>query len=169
MTAEMNPEHTTLRVVSRSPEQTRTLGQQFGKAIDGGLVIALTGQLGSGKTRFAQGLARGLDLPAGYAVTSPTYTLINEYPARLRLRHADLYRLTGGDDLAEIGFYEMLDDEGVLVIEWADKLSPEVLAEHVAVHIDIRADDAREIRIAARGSGPVELVSKIAKLIGVKR
>ena len=88
-------------------------------------MIALTGDLGCGKTTFVQGLARGLGVSEREYVTSPTFTLINEYDARLALVHVDLYRLDTGLDMLDIGFDEVLERDAVVAIEWADKLPPE--------------------------------------------
>jgi tRNA threonylcarbamoyladenosine biosynthesis protein TsaE len=80
-------------MTTRSPEDAHYLGKTIGRQINAGTVIALTGDLGSGKTTMVQGLARGLEVPEDYYITSPTYTLINEYPGRHSLYHVDLYRL----------------------------------------------------------------------------
>jgi len=103
-------------------DQTIALGQALGRRLQYSLALMLHGDLGSGKTAFTQGLARGLDVPENLAVTSPTYTLINEYPGRLPLYHVDLYRLPAPVDPEEIGLLELFEGEGVVAVEWGQRL-----------------------------------------------
>ena len=84
--------------------------------------MALSGELGTGKTCLVQGIARGLGIPEEYRITSPTFTIINEYPGRLILYHLDVYRLSGVRDLDEIGYDDCFNDKGVVVVEWAEKI-----------------------------------------------
>jgi tRNA threonylcarbamoyladenosine biosynthesis protein TsaE len=140
-----------LIVKTHSPEETFGVGKTLGRIVFTGAVFALTGPLGSGKTRFVQGLARGLDVPERYYITSPSYTLINEYPGNTTLVHADLYRLTSADDIESLGLYEMLHADCVVAIEWADKIPQKDLADHVAV--DFKRTDERTRRIRFMGYG----------------
>ena len=98
----------TYNSTTNSAEETKRLGRKIGSLIDDPIVLALSGDLGSGKTVFVQGLARGLDVPPDYYITSPTFTLVNEYPGRLRLFHIDLYRLDHFGDLEDIGLHDIL-------------------------------------------------------------
>jgi len=148
---------------SYSPAETRKLGEKVGRRVRTDTVIALNGELGSGKTVFIQGLARGLDVPENYYVTSPTYTLINEYPGRQKLFHVDLYRLTDPIDFENIGLYEILYGEGVVAIEWADRLVDDLPAEHVRIHFEISGNDRRKIRITAHGLEPLNLLKGFEK------
>ncbi len=110
--------------ISHSPAETESLGEKFGRAAQRGLVIALTGELGAGKTQFVKGVARGLGIPA--RVHSPTFTLVNEYGGgRLKLFHLDLYRLETREQILSAGLEEFLQPDGVAVIEWAERLKPE--------------------------------------------
>ena len=95
-------------------DETKKLGKIIGSAVSAGTVLALTGDLGSGKTSFVQGLAEGLEVPDDYYITSPSYTLINEYPGRFFLYHVDLYRITDSIDIEDIGLYEIFDDDAVV-------------------------------------------------------
>jgi tRNA threonylcarbamoyladenosine biosynthesis protein TsaE len=128
-----------IEITTRSPDETRLLGDIIGQTIDQKMTISLSGDLGAGKTVFVQGLAKGLDVPSDYFITSPTYTIVNEYPGRLQLVHADLYRIangvSGASELLDIGFEEFYDSDGVIVVEWADRLPPGELAEDLAVSI----------------------------------
>jgi tRNA threonylcarbamoyladenosine biosynthesis protein TsaE len=110
----------TATYISHSPAETEWLGEQFGRSAKHGLVIALNGDLGAGKTQFVRGLARGLGIPA--RVHSPTFTLVNEYGGgRLKLFHLDLYRLETPDQVLSAGIEDYLSPDGVAVIEWAER------------------------------------------------
>ena len=98
-----------MELTTHSLDETLSLGKNIGKMLKAGVIIALTGDLGSGKTSFVQGLAKGLDVSEKYYITSPTFTLINEYPGRFRLSHIDLYRIEDPLELDELGFYEIID------------------------------------------------------------
>jgi tRNA threonylcarbamoyladenosine biosynthesis protein TsaE len=148
-------------IMTRSVNETRKLGQKIGTLIKQPLVIALTGDLGSGKTAFVQGLAKGLEVPDGYYITSPTFTLINEYPGRYPLVHVDLYRLETIDGLEDIGLDEMLHGQAVLSIEWADKLRDGLPAEHLLVTLDIIDDDCRSLGLNATGHNVVNLIKAL--------
>jgi tRNA threonylcarbamoyladenosine biosynthesis protein TsaE len=110
-------------------------------------VITLTGELGSGKTCFVQGLAEGLETPPEYYITSPSYTLVNEYPGRCTFYHIDLYRLDSVEDAAEIGLDDALYGEGVAAIEWPDRLPEGLIADPIAVHIAFDPGDETHRRI----------------------
>src|SRR5664279_5994356 len=107
--------------ISHSPAETEALGEKLGRAAQSGLVIALSGDLGAGKTQLVKGLARGLGVTA--RVHSPTFTLVNEYGGgRLKLFHLDLYRLETAAQILSAGVEEFLSPDGVAVIEWAERL-----------------------------------------------
>jgi tRNA threonylcarbamoyladenosine biosynthesis protein TsaE len=137
------------------------LGKTIGKWIEHPLVIGLSGDLGSGKTAFVQGLAAGLEVPGEYYITSPTFTLINEYPGRFPLFHIDLYRLDGISDLEDIGLDELLYDQAVIAIEWAEKMSPDLPAEHLTITFEIADDDHRRISLIAYGHHLVNLIKAL--------
>jgi tRNA threonylcarbamoyladenosine biosynthesis protein TsaE len=106
---------------SHSPADTEALGEQFGRAVKSGWVIALSGDLGAGKTQFVKGLARGMGISA--RVHSPTFTLVAEYAGgRLNLFHLDLYRLETAGNILSAGIEDFLQPNGVAVIEWAERL-----------------------------------------------
>jgi tRNA threonylcarbamoyladenosine biosynthesis protein TsaE len=108
-------------LTSHSPAETEALGENFGRAAKRGWIIALSGDLGAGKTQFVKGLARGLGISA--RVHSPTFTLVAEYPdGRLKLFHLDLYRLETAEQILSAGIEEFLQPDGVAVIEWAERL-----------------------------------------------
>ncbi|MFK5952197.1 MAG: tRNA (adenosine(37)-N6)-threonylcarbamoyltransferase complex ATPase subunit type 1 TsaE [Desulfobacterium sp.] len=152
----------TLELYCTSHTQTQAVGEKLGTFLSSRMVIALHGDLGAGKTTFVQGLARGLGVPETYYVTSPTYTLINEYPGRIHLYHMDLYRLGDIDELEYLGFDEILSSQGVMVVEWPEILGP----HHVAFDIDITitTDKAfnRKIIINASGLDGTNLLKKFS-------
>lgn len=151
-----------LRIISRTPEQTLALAEAVGRRLRPGDVLALTGVLGSGKTLFVKGLAKGLDVPPDVLVTSPTYTLINEYPGRLPLGHADLYRLETEVDFDDIGLYDLLEGEGVAAVEWADRLRSDALEDHLAVQFAATGPQTREIRLIPYGLAMTDLLREIS-------
>jgi tRNA threonylcarbamoyladenosine biosynthesis protein TsaE len=108
-------------LISHSPAETEALGERLGRVAQRGLVLALDGELGAGKTQFVRGLARGLGIAS--RVHSPTFTLVNEYGGgRLKLFHLDLYRLETPEQILSAGIEEFLPPDGVAVIEWAERL-----------------------------------------------
>lgn len=102
-----------------SAEQTQRLGELLGRFCKESMAILLEGDLGSGKTCFVQGVARGLEVPSGVPVSSPTYTLMNQYTGRVAVNHFDLYRLGSADELIDLDFDDYLFGPGVTIVEWA--------------------------------------------------
>lgn len=153
-------------ILSACPEDTRRLGMILGGILEQGDIVALLGDLGSGKTALSQGIALGLEVPAEYAVTSPTFTLMNEYPGRIPLYHLDLYRLSGERDLADLGYEEFFYGQGATVIEWAEKIL-DILPEHAwVIHLSHIGEEEREIEISGRAD---RLAGLTALLSGEKR
>ncbi len=149
------------QTISSSPEQTRALGKKIGRLLAAGSVLALRGDLGSGKTVFVQGLAAGLDVPDTCYVTSPTYTLINEYPGRLPLFHVDLYRLNEPLDMEEIGLYDILRENNITAIEWAERLGDDLFHEYLSLEFTIKSDKSRKINMMAHGSAAGSILEKM--------
>ncbi|MDR0322876.1 MAG: tRNA (adenosine(37)-N6)-threonylcarbamoyltransferase complex ATPase subunit type 1 TsaE, partial [Treponema sp.] len=110
----------TTSLVSNSPEETFALGQNIASLLSPGSVVALKGTLGSGKTCLAKGIARGLGITD--IITSPTYTIISEYPASTTLFHIDAYRLNGDKDFEDIGGPEIINSCGISIIEWSERI-----------------------------------------------
>jgi tRNA threonylcarbamoyladenosine biosynthesis protein TsaE len=135
-----------------SPEATEEAGARLAGLLRAGDAIGLVGDLGAGKTLLVRGLARGLAVPPEVRVTSPTFTLINEYQGgRLPLFHADLYRLERAAELDELGFEELFARGGVVVVEWSDRF-PLLPADRLDVELTVTGDDERTL--AATGAGP---------------
>jgi tRNA threonylcarbamoyladenosine biosynthesis protein TsaE len=149
------------QITTLTPDETQKLGKTIGKWIEHPLVIGLTGDLGSGKTAFVQGLAEGLEVPGDYYITSPTFTLINEYPGRFPLFHIDLYRLNGFSDLEDIGLDELMYDQAVIAIEWVEKISDDLPAEHLNMTFEIIDGEYRRISLIAYGHKGVNLIKTL--------
>ena len=134
-----------MQYTTNSPEETEQIGAALGKILSAGTVIAYTGDLGAGKTAFTRGLAQGL----GYRepVTSPTYTIVNEYlGGRLPLFHFDMYRLASSDDLWDIGWEDYLDRGGICAVEWSENVA-DALEDPILVRIEKLGGDSRRITI----------------------
>lgn len=144
-----------MKFVSQSEQDTRDIAKKVAEKLKPGDVILFTGEMGAGKTAFTKGLAEyfGTD----EEVTSPTFTLVNEYPAKypniVPIFHFDLYRIYGFDDLYAVGFFDYLDRGGIMVVEWSENV-PELENElENAIRADIRklSDNEREISISGKG------------------
>jgi len=132
--------------VSRSEDETAAVASELAGGFQGGEVVLLTGELGAGKTAFVRGLARGLGADPG-EVASPTFVLLTAYPGRLTLHHADLYRLRGDGDERELGLEELPGPEGVLAVEWAERLREAPWRSALRVSLSHAGEDQRTIRI----------------------
>ena len=134
-----------MEYITNSPEETETLGAALAAKLGPGTVIAYRGDLGAGKTAFTRGLARGLGCKE--LVTSPTYTIVNEYlGGRLPLFHFDMYRLRSADDLWDIGWEDYLDRGGVCAVEWSENVA-EAMEDAISVTIEKLGEDTRRITI----------------------
>jgi tRNA threonylcarbamoyladenosine biosynthesis protein TsaE len=153
--------------VSKSSRHTERLGQCLGQAAQGGDVLALFGDLGTGKTTLVRGLAQGLQAEPA-KVSSPTFTLIQEYPGRLRLVHTDLYRLTAGD-LQETGLSDYLDDRSVLAIEWPERWAPELPADRLDIRLLHRTADTRHAVLVATGPASTRLLARVRARLARRR
>lgn len=109
-----------MKVTTFSPQETEAFGERLAGRLNGGEVLALFGGMGMGKTAFTRGLARGLGVQE--AVSSPTFALVNEYDGRIPIYHFDMYRVTSWDDLYSTGFFDYLENGGILVIEWSENI-----------------------------------------------
>jgi len=131
-------------------DATRRVGAQLGRAALAGDVVAAIGTLGAGKTTLAQGLARGLGVPAEHYVNSPTFAIMQVHPGRLPFHHIDLYRIADPDEALGLGLDEVIGTDGVAFVEWPARL-PEVMPAD-ALWIELRHDgDTRRVRFSPRG------------------
>jgi tRNA threonylcarbamoyladenosine biosynthesis protein TsaE len=134
---------TRARLVAVTPEETAAAGEGLGRTLGPSDVVALYGELGTGKTCFTQGLVRGLGVEV--RATSPTFVLVNEYRGRLPVHHVDAYRTTGVSELLDLGLLDLLGGDGVTIVEWADKAEPVLPARTVRVRIEGLGDEPRTI------------------------
>ena len=132
-------------MIATSTEETQKLGESFSKNLKPGNVVALIGNLAAGKTSFVKGVLRGLDYK--YEVTSPTFTLINEYYAKSKVIHVDFYREENITRWNELGFQNMINSDSIILIEWAD-LIPDLLPNiDYKLHFEHNGEDKRKIEI----------------------
>jgi len=148
-------------LVSNSVEETVALGRELGKRLQPGDFIALIGDLGSGKTHFVQGVAEGDDVPPEICVTSPSYTLLNEYSGRVSLYHFDLYRLQGDGDIQELGFEEYFYGEGACLVEWAERLDQELPEENLKIIFSQLDETSRKIDFYGQGARYEKIVGDL--------
>lgn len=148
----------TLRTAS--PEATRALGRALGQRAAAGTLLALVGELGAGKTQLAKGVAEGLGVRS--VVNSPTFVLMNEHAGRLRLHHVDAYRLADPEEAVAAGLLDERQADGVVVIEWADRLSGWLPEERIDITLTVSPSDdsEREITWEARGAEHARLAAE---------
>lgn len=134
-----------MEFITNSPEETEALGEKLAKLLTPGAILAYRGDLGAGKTAFTRGLARGLDCRE--AVTSPTYTIVNEYlGGKIPLFHFDMYRLRSADDLFDIGWDDYLERGGICAVEWSENVW-EAMEDPITVTIEKLGENSRRITI----------------------
>ena len=134
-----------MQYITNSPAETEAVGAALGRVLQPGTILAYRGDLGAGKTAFTRGLARGLG--CGDMVTSPTYTIVNEYlSGRIPLFHFDMYRLASSDDLWDIGWEDYLERGGICAVEWSENVD-DALEGAISVTIEKLGEEARRITI----------------------
>jgi tRNA threonylcarbamoyladenosine biosynthesis protein TsaE len=157
---EAGPARDQWTVRSRSAEETERLGHVIGTCVEGGDIVALYGELGTGKTTLVRGMATGIGaLPAD--VSSPTFVLIHEYHGRLRLAHADLYRVSSALDLHHTGLTDYFDDATVTVLEWAEKATGELPPDRLEIRLGHEGNATRSLVISGQGPRANRLLSRI--------
>lgn len=150
-----------LKLISDSRERTLETGRLIGGILDRGDIVALSGELGSGKTCLTQGMAKGLGVAENVPVVSPTFTLINEYPGKIPLFHLDVYRLSGPRDLEDMGYEEYFYGSGIIVIEWAEKIRDILPANTLFVSMRYINENTREMIV----EGPRDKMRKLEELL----
>ena len=156
---DMNTKMTELKFISHSPEQTQRLGIRLGESAQAGDVFLLTGNLGSGKTCLAQGIAWGLDIKE-YAF-SPSFVIIREYCGRLPLYHIDFYRLDRIEEIIDLGLDEYLYGSGVCVVEWAEKGMAVLPQENLLIRLSYLSDTERSINLEPKGHRYTQLLKSL--------
>lgn len=147
-----------LAVESGGPDETRALGERLGALLGPGDVVLLQGELGAGKTTFVQGVARGLGFEG--SVSSKSFVLLGEYSGRVKLYHADLYRLEDRDQVLDLALDEIASD-GVLVVEWPERADGALPEEHISVRFQVTGEDGREIEFVGHGARGEEITSRM--------
>jgi tRNA threonylcarbamoyladenosine biosynthesis protein TsaE len=150
--------------MTAGPGETLAVAEGLGTLVEAGDVVALIGELGSGKTLFAQGLARGLEVPEVFYITSPTFTIVNEYPGRIPFYHLDLYRIGDPGELSELGFEEILYGAWAVAIEWAERLGGNLPAKRLEVYLEFSGATGRRLRFAAFGEHWQGRLARLAEL-----
>jgi len=153
------PAPAAVRSTSPSAATTRALGARLGKLAGAGDVIALVGPLGAGKTELARGIARGLAVEE--PITSPTFVLVAEHPGRLPLFHVDCYRLAGPEDALAAGILDERSEEGVTIVEWAERLGAALPAGRLDVVIDGAGDEPRRLELRATDARHARLLAAV--------
>jgi tRNA threonylcarbamoyladenosine biosynthesis protein TsaE len=153
----MSQKNTKIEIISESAKQTEEIACFIGGKLWEGDVLALSGELGSGKTCFTGGLARGLGVDEKYQITSPTFTLINEYPASCKLYHFDVYRLNCYSEFEDLGYEEYFCGDGIVVIEWAEKIVQILPADTFFISFEYIDENRRKIIIKGLKSRLKEL------------
>ncbi|MBW2064981.1 MAG: tRNA (adenosine(37)-N6)-threonylcarbamoyltransferase complex ATPase subunit type 1 TsaE, partial [Deltaproteobacteria bacterium] len=152
-----------LVTLTRSEKETIQLGKALGKLLQEGDVVGLVGELGCGKTCLAKGIGLGLGLGPDEVITSPSFTLVNEYQGRLKLYHMDVYRLNDVSEFLGAGLEEYLYEPAVVVLEWADKW-PEILPEHrIMVELSIIGDFERRIVLSGGHPRAVQIIEALER------
>ncbi|TET10534.1 MAG: tRNA (adenosine(37)-N6)-threonylcarbamoyltransferase complex ATPase subunit type 1 TsaE [Candidatus Atribacteria bacterium] len=138
-----------LTIITKSPEETKNLGKEVSKLAKPGDLLAFYGELGTGKTCFIQGIARGLKVKD--YVTSPSFTIINEYQGKIPIYHFDLFRLDNAEEILELGYKEYFYGEGLTVIEWAEKIEQLLPKEYLGIKIKFKDRYQRTISFIPQG------------------
>ncbi|RJX25085.1 MAG: tRNA (adenosine(37)-N6)-threonylcarbamoyltransferase complex ATPase subunit type 1 TsaE [Desulfurivibrio sp.] len=144
--------HPSVKLPLDNPASTAAFGRHLGASAQAGDIFTLTGDLGSGKTTLTQAIGQGLAVPAGCFITSPTFSLLHEYPGRIPLYHMDLYRLTSPEEIAELGFEDYLYGEGLTVIEWPDRLQDLMPASRLDIRLTFTGENSRLAWLTAYGA-----------------
>ena len=136
---------------THSERETVQLGNRIGKVLRSGDIVALAGELGTGKTRLIKGLAAGIGVERAHHIASPSFTLIQEYQGRIPFYHIDLYRLTTKEDAEDLGIEEYLAREGITAIEWADRIPSLLPKELLWITLHYRNTHTRSVRLLGKG------------------
>ena len=152
-------------MISDSAERTIEIGMRLGERLEPGDIISLIGDLGSGKTCFARGVAIGLEADRRY-ISSPSFIIINVYPARYPVFHIDLYRLSESEEIEEVGIVEMVEEgKGIYLIEWADRMIDLLPPERLDVHLAWMDETKREIRMIGRGERYIYILEGLRRCL----
>ena len=155
-----------IKIKVNNEEETFLLGKRIGQLLQSSMILCLSGDMGTGKTHFTKGIAAGLGIED--YITSPTFTLINEYKGRIPLYHFDVYRLENSDELNELGYQEYFFGSGVTVIEWADIINDVIPKDRLWIILHKIDGDKRRIIIDGAGEEYISLVEELKNLPDIK-
>lgn len=148
-------------VLSRSAAQTEEIGRTLGTLLHRGAFLALYGDLGGGKTCFTRGVVAAAAPGSAHLVASPTYAIMNEYPGPIPVYHFDFYRLASGGEIAELGFDDYFQDNGICIAEWSERLGEMLPPDHLGITFEHGEGDCRRIVFEARGAASRILLTKM--------
>ena len=151
-----------LTIITKSPEETKNLGKDVSKLVKTGDILAFYGELGAGKTCFIQGISLGLEVKD--YVTSPSFTIINEYQGKVPIYHFDLFRLNNVEEILELGYEEYFYGEGLTVIEWAEKIEQLLPKEHLKIDIKFKYRYERTISFISQGDRFNKFLKELSKI-----
>ena len=155
-----------LTIITKSPEETKNLGEKVGKLAKLGDLLAFYGELGAGKTCFIQGISRGLKVKD--YVTSPTFTIINEYQGKIPIFHFDLFRLNNAEEILELSYQEYFYGEGLTVIEWAEKIEQFLPKEHLKIDIKFKDRYQRTISFIPQGDRFNNFLEELSRIENIR-
>ena len=147
--------------ISKNQKETIKLGERLGRLLSEGNIVALTGQLGAGKTTFIKGVAKGLGVKGSKYVNSPSFVIVKEYKGRLPLYHFDVYRLEDPLALDTVGYQEYFYGKGATMIEWADKIKQLLPEEYLELALSLKGPDEREIKAFAHGAKYEKILGRL--------
>jgi len=154
-----------LTIITKSPEETKNLGKEVGKLAKPGDLLAFYGELGAGKTCFIQGISRELEVKD--YVTSPSFTIVNEYQGKIPIYHFDLFRLNT-EEILELGYEEYFYGEGLTVIEWAEKIEQLLPKEHLKIDIKFKDLYERTISFISQGDRFDKLLKELSRIENIR-
>ncbi len=152
-------------VITENVKETEAFGEYLGEILEPGDIVTLSGELGAGKSRLAQGIAYGLGVERSTPITSPTYTILNEYQGRILLHHFDFYRFQPGEDLRDLGFEEQFADDGICLVEWPERLTDEFASGQLKIALTVTGESRREITITPYGSRYEEKIASLQEVV----
>lgn len=155
-------------VTTASASSTIDCGRMLGELLIPGDFLALVGDLGAGKTHFVKGVAQGIGIAADETVCSPSYTILNIYQGRIPLYHFDLYRLTGGSQIADLGFDEYFEGDGACVVEWSERLGDQIPDDALRIVFHVDGPEQRTLTFEPTGVRSSELVRLLSSAVTSK-
>lgn len=149
-----------LKIKTDNAKQTEELGRRIGESLTGGEIIAMTGDLGAGKTTITKSIAKGLDIDE--YITSPTFTIVNEYEGRLKLFHFDVYRIGDIEEMYDMGYEEYFYSGGVCIIEWANLIEEILPEDTIRIEISTQDENKRQFIITGKGEKFNHIVKELS-------